>query len=202
MAEVTKLISVRAAFVVVVLGVAVAGLLAGDAATVGLMQPAGEAASHAVKAQWAEVKWPFPLDQWGLGRAFRCASADCGIEVNLYLRPKIGFCNCTTGVSDDEELERVGDLEILSDQFVGMTDGREISIGWMKGRSRPYNVTMHYAAPVTALSIAFNDKCDVAVVTVVADRGRLMDAERLAVDFLNGDLVLRWAKAELGSDGI
>jgi hypothetical protein len=178
--------------VVVALGAAASG----DAATVAVPQPA-----PARTAKWVEVKWPFPLDQWGLGRAFRCASSDCGFEANLYLRPKVGFCNCTTGVSDDQELERVGDLEILSDQFVGMTDGREISVGWMKGRSRPYDVTMHYAAPVTALSIAFNNKCDVAVATVVAERPRLMEAERLAVDFLNGDVVLRWARAELSSDG-
>ena len=64
------------------------------------------------RAVWTEVKWPFPLDQWGLGRAFRCGAADCGTEINLYLRAKIGFCNCATGVSDDAELDRVGDLEI------------------------------------------------------------------------------------------
>ncbi len=192
----------RTGVLIVTLGVALAGLLAGDAATVGITRPAAEGGSRAPLVNWTEVKWPFPLDQWGLGRAFRCAAADCGFEINLYLRAKIGFCNCTTGVSDDPELERVGDLEILSDRFVGMTEGREISVGWMKGRSRPYDVTMHYAPPLTALSMAFNDKCDVAVVTVVADRARLKEAERLAVDFLNGDMVLRWAKAELGSDGI
>src|SRR5437588_7203020 len=66
---------------------------------------------------WAEVKWPFPMDQWGTGRAFRCRSADCGAEIEVYLRPKLGFCNCTTGVSDDAELDRVGDLELLSPKF-------------------------------------------------------------------------------------
>ena len=65
------------------------------------------------------MKWPFPLDQWGTGRAFRCGAADCGAEVSLYLRPKLGFCNCATGVSDDEELDRVGDLELYSDKFRG-----------------------------------------------------------------------------------
>jgi hypothetical protein len=33
---------------------------------------------------WTEVRWPFPLDQWGPGRAFQCKAADCGSEVNLY----------------------------------------------------------------------------------------------------------------------
>src|SRR5580704_17376624 len=59
---------------------------------------------------WTEAAWPFPVDQWGGGWAFQCKAADCGIDVKLYLRPKIGFCNCQTGVADDEELDRVGDL--------------------------------------------------------------------------------------------
>ena len=42
---------------------------------------------------WTEATWPFPIDQWGEGWAFQCKAADCGIDVNLYLRPKIGFCN-------------------------------------------------------------------------------------------------------------
>ena len=49
---------------------------------------------------WTEAAWPFPIDQWGQGWAFQCKAADCGIDVNLYLRPKIGFCNCQTGVAD------------------------------------------------------------------------------------------------------
>jgi hypothetical protein len=57
--------------------------------------------SHPV---WAEVQWPYPMDEWGKGKAFQCRAADCGVEVNLYIRAKIGFCNCTTGVSDDDEL--------------------------------------------------------------------------------------------------
>ena len=57
---------------------------------------------------WTEVVWPFPIDEWGGGWAFQCKAADCGIDIKLYLRPKIGFCNCQTGVADDEELDRVG----------------------------------------------------------------------------------------------
>jgi hypothetical protein len=182
---------------VIVLGVALAGLLAGDAMTVGVRQQSADTAK-AAPATWSEIKWPFPLDQWGTGRAFQCSAGDCGSEVNLYLRPKLGFCNCTTGVSDDAELDRVGDLELLSDKFEGLSDGRPISVGWMKGRSRPYHVTVRYGAPRTALAVAFNDKCDVVVATVVAERSHIPAAERAALEFLNGDLVLRWAEKELG----
>src|SRR5712664_1452446 len=65
---------------------------------------------------WTEIAWPFALDQWGRGRAFQCEAADCGTDVNLYLRPKIGFCNCQTGVADDEELDRVGDVDIIGSE--------------------------------------------------------------------------------------
>jgi hypothetical protein len=187
----------RAAAVVAVLGGALSGLLAGDALTVGAGQLPSDAATP-VSAAWTEVKWPFPLDQWGTGRAFQCRAGDCGAEVNLYLRAKLGFCNCTTGVADDTELDRVGDLELLSDKFEGLSEGRPISVGWMNGRSRAYHVTIPYASPRTALAIAFNDKCDVVVATVVVDRSRIPAAERAALDFLNGGLVLRWAEKELG----
>jgi hypothetical protein len=186
--------TLRTGFLVGAFGVALSGLLSGDAATVGIPQPGG-----ALRGVWSEVKWPFPLDQWGFGRAFRCAPTDCGVEVNVYLRAKIGFCNCSTGVADDEELDRVGDLELFSDKFHGLTDGRNIAVGWMNGRSRPYRVAIPYAQPRNVLAIAFNDKCDVMVATVVADRDQTIAAERFAIDFLNGDTVLRWAKAELGT---
>ena len=177
----------------IVVALGMAGVLAADSMTLGAGQQAADAGKPAA---WSEVKWPFPLDQWGVGRAFRCPAADCGADISLYLRAKLGFCNCATGVSDDAELDRVGDLELLSAKFDGLHDGRPISVGWMKGRSRPYQVAMRYGSPRTALAIAFNDKCDVVVATAVADD--VSTAERAALDFLNGDLVLRWAEKELG----
>jgi hypothetical protein len=158
----------------------------------------GNSSENSRGVAWSEVKWPFLTDQWGQGRAFVCAAATCGADVKLYLRAKVGFCNCQTGVSDDAELDRVGDLEIFSERWTGLDAGRPIKIGWMNGRSRAYRVEVPYAGPVTALAVAFNDKCDVAVVTVVAAREHLVLAERLALDFLNSDLVLHWAERELG----
>jgi hypothetical protein len=68
----------------------------------------------------------------------------------------------------------------------------------MHGRSRPYRVTVRYAEPLTALVIGFNDKCDAVVATVVAEARDMAAAESAALDFLNGDLVLRWIERELG----
>ena len=187
----------RAGLGVVALGAGLAAMLASDAVRIGSHQPA-DAGKVAATPAWTEVKWPFPLDQWGTGRAFACAAADCGSEVNVYIRPKLGFCNCATGVSDDAELDRVGDLELYSDRFKGLSEGRAITVGSMKGRSRPYQIDMRYGAPRTALAIAFNDKCDVVVATVAAGRAHLADAERFGLDFLNSDRVLRWVETELG----
>ena len=189
------MITQRTAIVIAGLGIALAGvavLLGRDAVTVGVRQ------ALPPPAVWTEVKWPFPLDQWGTGKAFQCRAADCGTEINVYLRAKLGFCNCATGVSDDDELDRVGDLELYSDKFKGLSEGRFITVGWMKGRSRPYQVEMRHGASRTALAIAFNDKCDVVVATVAAERAQLAAADRAALDFLNSDRVLRWAETELG----
>ena len=119
----------RSGILISALGVALAGLLANDPATFGVAWSGAAPAAGARPAAWQEVKWPFLLDEWGTGRAFRCAPADCGTGIDLYLRAKIGFCNCSTGVSDNADLDRVSDLELFSDAFVGLTDGHAVSVG-------------------------------------------------------------------------
>src|SRR3974377_881897 len=91
-------------------------VVAGSAAVWGLWAPAPPSAapSGAMQPVWTETKWPFLQDQWGIGKAFVCMPADCGVKINLFSRPKIGFCNCSTGVSDDAELERVADTEFIA----------------------------------------------------------------------------------------
>src|SRR6478735_4598474 len=89
---------------------------------------------------WTEAQWPFPVDEWGKGKAFRCAAADCGAEVNVYIRAKIGFCNCTTGVSDDEELDRISDFDLFGNRLAAQGPGRPIAVAWMKGRSRAFTI--------------------------------------------------------------
>jgi hypothetical protein len=190
----------RAGALVVALGTVLTGLLAGDAATIGV-GPTGIGATDAGRPAWTEVRWPFLLDQWGTGRAFRCRVADCGAEISLYVRPMLGFCNCSTGVADDEELDRVGDVELFGPHFSPLAGGHSVGIGWMKGRSRLYRVD-DPAGPREALAIGVNDKCDVVVATMAADRdldaATAQQAENAALAFLNGETVLRWTKAELG----
>jgi hypothetical protein len=140
------------------------------------------------------VQWPFLLDQWGTGRAFACAAADCGVALSLYVRAKVGFCNCTTGVSDDAELDRVGDVDLLGRRFAPRADGRPITVGWMNGRSRAYSVEARHGA----VALAFNEKCDVVVATLTGDGELPSAAEAAAVAFLNEPSVLRWVEVSLG----
>jgi hypothetical protein len=144
---------------------------------------------------WTEAAWPFPIDQWGEGWAYQCKAADCGIDVNLYLRPKIGFCNCQTGVADDEELDRVSDIDLVGSERSALGPGRPITVHTMKGRSRGYTVGAPSAKPV--LSLAFNNRCDVIVATVIAGDEPVAQ-EQAVLEFLNGDLMLRWAEVVLG----
>ncbi len=144
---------------------------------------------------WNAAAWPFPIDQWGEGSAFQCKAADCGTEVTLYIRPKIGFCNCQTGVADDEELDRVSDLDLVGNARSALGPGRPIKVHWMKGRSRDYKAGNTSAKPV--LSLAFNNSCDVIVATVVS-KGMPAAYEQAILEFLNGDMMKQWAVTALG----
>jgi hypothetical protein len=163
-------------------------------------QPSDNANAVAATARpvWTEAKWPFPIDQWGTGRAFNCKLADCGTGVVLYLRAKVGFCNCATGVADDEELERVGDVDLVGSQSSTLGPGRPITVHWMKGRSRSYAVGGRVPSAKSALSLAFNDRCDAIVALAVVEGDRASAQEPAVLEFLNGDLVLRWAESTLG----
>ena len=147
---------------------------------------------------WTEVRWPFPLDQWGPGRTFQCKAADCGSEVNLYLRAKIGFCNCATGVADDEDLDRMSDFDLVGGEVSPLSSGRPIKIGGMNGRDRVYALTASMPPGKTAISVVFNDRCDMVVATAVLAHGRPRTFEPAVIEFLNSATVLHWAEVSLG----
>ena len=171
-----------------------AGLMAGSIALFGVHAPS-QAGSDA--PAFAEARWPFLLDQWGVGKAFTCPPAQCGVKVEVYVRPKIGFCNCTTGVSDDAELERVADTDLISEKAKPIGAGRVVKIGWMKGLSRPYAVPDGEAGE-TLLSIAYNNECDVVVAVAALGDGDPATVEPKLVAFLGSAPMLHWARKELG----
>lgn len=147
---------------------------------------------------WTEVQWPFAMDEWGKGKAFRCTAADCGAEVSLYVRAKIGFCNCTTGVSDDDELHRLSDFRLMGDKLSALGPGRAINVRWMKGRSRAYTINDFHRPRSSALAVAFNDRCDAVVATIVTAHDRPDVIEPSVIAFLNGDEIMHWATVTLG----
>jgi hypothetical protein len=180
------------------IAIGLAFVLLGAAGAFALIRQAPAPASIATKTTkpfWTEVQWPFPMDEWGQGKAFRCRAADCGVEINLYIRAKIGFCNCTTGVSDDEELDRLTDFRLMGDRLTAAGAGRPIQVAWMKGRSRAYLIPDRGPS---ALAIAFNDRCDAIVATVVVANNRPLAMEDSALEFLNGETIRRWAETTLG----
>src|SRR5262245_39338859 len=160
-------------------------------------QSGSHTAADGAHPPWVEMKWPFPPDVWS-GKAFKCKSAECGVEVTLYLRAKIGFCNCTTGVADDEELERLADIDLIDGKSTAIGPGRPITVAWMKGRSRSYATAAGGPSGSSALLIAFNDRCDAIVGTAIVGQDRPAVAEQAVVDFLNRDVVLKWAQVTLG----
>ncbi len=155
------------------------------------------AATGAIHPAWIEVQWPFPLDQWGKGKAFRCKSADCGVEVTVYVRAKIGFCNCATGVSDDEELDRISDYDLIGNKLAALGPGRPIAVAWMKGRSRAFMLSGQPAGK-SALSVGFNDRCDAIVATAVLGHDQPGSMEPAVLEFLNSKTVVHWAEVTLG----
>src|ERR1700761_4673908 len=137
------------------------------------------ATSRAGAAIWREISWPFPRDGWPAGRAFRCEG--CG-GIELYVRPKIGFCNCTTGVADDDEVDRVADLDLISARFTPREAGRAVRVGDLSGRSRAYDLAMSDGARHAAVGIALSQRCDllVAVAQGAAPPDKL---QRVAFDY-------------------
>ena len=148
---------------------------------------------------WAEEKWPFPIDQWGTGQAFGCAAERCGGEIHLYLRAKIGFCRCATGVSDDDEIERVGDLELIGPDYKALASGHPVAAGLMVGRARLYAVERPLQSALPVLTIALAHKCDAIVATVTAEPQAQSVAEAHALDFLRSAAVQHWVEAQSGS---
>ena len=179
---------------VAIVAVSVGSVLAAMLAWSGLSQ---HAAATATAPVWTEMAWPFPTDPWGKGKAFRCRAADCGAEVNVYLRAKIGFCNCTTGVADDDDVDRMGDLVLVGD-VSPLGTSRPVRIAWMEGRSRAYTLNARYPLGKTAISVVFRERCDMIAATAVLGHDRPAAIEPSVIEFLNGNTVMRWAEITLG----
>ncbi len=181
------------------IGIAAAIVVAGSAAVLGVRAPAipSAALSGTIEPLWTETKWPFLQDQWGIGKAFVCMPADCGVKIDVFIRPKIGFCNCSTGVSDDNELERVGDTDLVSPKVRPLDPGSPVRVGWMRGLSRAY-LASDEKPNERLLSVAFNDECDVVVAVASLGKADPNAVAPAVLSFLSSTPMVLWAKKELG----
>src|SRR6478672_8465762 len=164
--------------------------LSGSAA----FQPAGPV------ERWHEVAWPFPRDGWPAGRAFHCAGELCGGDVQVYVRPKAGFCNCDSGVADDDEVDRVADLDLMSQRFAALAPGKATRIAGMPGRLRTYDLEMADGSRQSAVGIAVSRRCDL-LVAVAQGKGTAPDLQRAALDFLASREMTRWMVSAMEGPG-
>jgi hypothetical protein len=174
-------------WLIIAIGIAALGALSGGAAY--------ERAASGFE-EWREISWPFPRDGWPAGKAYRCVEAACGDGIEVYVRPKIGFCNCDTGVADDEEVDRVADLDLISERFVPLEAGRVVRVAEMQGRIRAYELSMSDGSRHTAVGIAVSHRCDL-MVAVARGSSDASGVQRAALDFLGSVKMSKWMTAAM-----
>jgi hypothetical protein len=145
---------------------------------------------------WREIAWPFARDAWDAGRAFKCEAAQCGGGTEVYIRPKLGFCNCTAGVSDDEEVDRVTDLDLITPDFAPSGTGRAIESAGLRGRARRYDLRPPDGSARNGFGIALSRHCDV-VVAMAQNRASAPIDERAVLELLASAPVRTWIEARL-----
>jgi len=166
--------------------VIVAGIVALGALSAGA---AYERAAPGI-GDWQEIAWPFPRDGWPAGKAFRSG------EVEIYVRPKIGFCNCDVGVADDDEVDRVADLDLISEHFAPLQPGTAVRIADMAGRIRLYQLAMSDGSRHSAIGIAVSHRCDL-MVAVAKGSGDATTVQRVALEFLDSVKMSNWMTAAM-----
>ncbi|MCK1516024.1 hypothetical protein IVB22_26395 [Bradyrhizobium sp. 190] len=167
---------------VIASAIVVLGALSGAAAYEHAVPSAGD---------WQEIAWPFPRDGWPAGKAFRCGVAACGADVEVYVRAKVGFCNCDRGVADDDEVDRVADLDLMSQHFAPLAPGDVVRIADMPGRIRTYDLKMSDGLRHIAVGVAVSRRCDL-LVAVAHGKGDAPEVQRAALDFLATREMTRW----------
>jgi hypothetical protein len=92
----------------------------------------------------------------------------------------------------------MSDFDLMGGEVSPLDAGRPIAVGSMKGRSRAYTLTARNRPGKSALSVAFNDRCDMIVATAVVPHDQAATIEPGVLEFLNSRSVLHWAEIVLG----
>ena len=117
-------------------------------------------------------------------------------RLEVYVRPKLGFCNCATGVTDDAEVDGVTDLDLISATFQPAGPGAPIRIGGLPGRARRYALSTP-DGPRSAVGVAVSQRCDVVVAVALSPRPIGDDTLGLAVAFLETETPMGWIRQAL-----
>jgi hypothetical protein len=153
------------------LALALAGVVAADLSAARI--------AEADPAAWTEINWPFLLDQWGTGRAFACRGAGCTPQDRLLVRGKSGFCNCGSGIADDDEIDRLTDFDFLGGRVAPQGAGRSVTVAGVSGRLRAFTVETARGGARHAVAVALARDCEAVVATLVSDG--LLDGQESAI---------------------
>ena len=145
---------------------------------------------------WREISWPFLRDAWPSGRAFVCSAADCGVETILTSRVKVGFCDCGQGVADDDEVDRVGDVDLVNRNFAPLAKGDPVKISGMYGRKRLY--TTKESKPRRVMVFAGGRNCNAFVAMAISAADFPPRALEAAEALLDEPAFMRWVVEKEG----
>ena len=149
-------------------------------------------------ADWQEIPWPFGRDAWPEGRAYRCTTSACGGRLEVYVRAKVGLCNCANGVSGDAEVDAVSDVDLMSDDFVPLAAGTRVEVSGMRGISRAYQLKLPGGVARRAAGMALQHRCDlVAAASVGEAAGEPAALAAMQALFAEPDLA-NWLAAHFG----
>ena len=112
---------------------------------------------------------------------------------------KSGYCNCATGVSDDEESSGSATPSLVSLKLGARDRSHAIKIGWMEGRGRLL-LGAGWSNRGGLLSVAYNDECDVVVALATFGNGDPAHDRTSVVRLPQSTPMVLWAKKELGLD--
>ena len=134
---------------------------------------------------WKPAPWPFLRDGWPNGIAFDCTT--CGGSLSLFVRVKVGFCDCSRGVSDDDEIDRVGDVDLVIPEFLPEGAGRVEQVAGVRGRVRLYRAGERRIA-----TLAAGRDCNAIVATAVSRNDIGPEGIAMSLARLSGPDVLRF----------
>ena len=145
---------------------------------------------------WRAIRWTPPIDNWGTGLAFVCDNAGCPGGVKMFARTKVGFCNCFSGVADDDEIDRIGDVDLHGETYKPDAPGAITEIGELRGRKRLFRIDNRFFGTTHVMSIVVATDCKAVVATLVSSAPITEAEEKTAVAVLSDKPFQQWAAAQ------